>query len=135
MSLTGLQRVIHDYGIKTVVSLRDAEYPNDPPPDQAEEDYCRMEEINFVRIPPRKWWSPDGSAPAEEGVRKFLEIVENPAHHPVLVHCFAGIHRTGAHCAIYRIEHQGWSSAGSHRRNEGRGLCQPRRRVGYPGLH
>jgi len=30
-----------------------------------------------------------------------------------LVHCFAGIHRTGAFCAIYRMEYEGWTNAGA----------------------
>jgi tyrosine-protein phosphatase SIW14 len=28
---------------------------------------------------------------------------------PVLIHCFAGIHRTGGHVAAYRIERNGWT--------------------------
>ena len=27
----------------------------------------------------------------------------------VLVHCFAGLHRTGAYCAAYRMGFNGWS--------------------------
>jgi hypothetical protein len=37
--------------------------------------------------------------------------MRNPANHPVLVHCFAGIHRTGAFCAIYRMEFDHWTNA------------------------
>jgi protein tyrosine/serine phosphatase len=29
----------------------------------------------------------------------------------VLVHCCAGVHRTGAYCAIYRMEFEGWTNA------------------------
>ena len=29
----GLERIIHDHGIRTVITLRDANYPGDPPPD------------------------------------------------------------------------------------------------------
>jgi protein tyrosine/serine phosphatase len=35
----------------------------------------------------------------------------DPKNYPVLVHCFAGIHRTGAYTAIYRMEFEGWSNA------------------------
>jgi tyrosine-protein phosphatase SIW14 len=49
--------------------------------------------------------------PAAEGVRKFLALLDDPANHPVLVHCFAGVHRTGAYCAIYRMEYDRWSNA------------------------
>jgi protein tyrosine/serine phosphatase len=111
MSLLGLKNVIHDYGIKTVVTLRDAVYLGDPPPDEAEEKYCQDQEINYVRIPPRSWWAPTGEIPADEGIRQFLEVMDNPNNYPVLVHCFGGIHRAGAFTAIYRMEYEHWSNA------------------------
>jgi protein tyrosine/serine phosphatase len=111
MSIFGLRNVIHDYRIKTVVTLRDAYYPNDPPPDLAEEKYCRDQEINYVRIPPRSWWAPAGEVPADEGIRQFLEVVDNPDNYPVLIHCFGGIHRAGAFTAIYRMEYEHWTNA------------------------
>lgn len=107
LSLTGLQQVIHDYGIKTVITLRDTA----DQADVAEEQYCRKEGIRFVRIPPRTWSSADGSVPAEQGVKAFLAIMDDPGNYPVLVHCFAGVHRTGSYCAVYRMEYQGWSNA------------------------
>jgi tyrosine-protein phosphatase SIW14 len=111
MSLEGLKRVIHDYGIKTIITLRDATHPGDGPPDLEEEKYCKNEELNYVRIPPRSWWASDGSVPAEQGVQCFRAIMTDPANFPVLVHCFAGIHRTGAFCAVYRMEHDHWNNA------------------------
>jgi len=111
MSLDGLKRVIHDFGIKTIVTLRDATHPGDGPPDLDEENYCKAEELNYVRIPPRNWWASDGTVPAEPGVARFREIMRDPANYPVLVHCFAGIHRTGAFCAVYRMEHDHWTNA------------------------
>jgi protein tyrosine/serine phosphatase len=111
LSLGGLKRVIHDYAIKTVVTLRDASHPGDGPPDLEEELYCNAKELNYVRIPPRSWWASDGSVPADEGVRRFREIMADPSNYPVLVHCFGGLHRTGAFCAIYRMEHGHWTNA------------------------
>jgi protein tyrosine/serine phosphatase len=111
MSIFGLKNVIHDHGIKTVVTLRDAYYPDDPPPDLAEEEYCKDQEINYVRIPPRSWWAPAGEVPADEGIRQFLEVMDNPDNYPVLIHCFGGIHRAGAFTAIYRMEYEHWSNA------------------------
>src|SRR4051794_2118372 len=60
MTLTGLQKVVHDYGIKTVVTLRDTADEEGEPPDLAEERYCKAQEFNHVRIPPRSWDAPDG---------------------------------------------------------------------------
>jgi protein tyrosine/serine phosphatase len=111
LPLSGLKRILHDYGIKTVVTLRDADVPGNPSPDAAEEEYCRKEELNHVRITPRNWSAADGSVPAAAGVKRFLEVMRDPANHPVLIHCFAGIHRTGAHVAVYRMESDGWSNA------------------------
>jgi protein-tyrosine phosphatase len=42
-------------------------------------------------------------------VAPFLAIMDDPANYPVLIHCRAGLHRTGIYSAIYRMEYQGWS--------------------------
>lgn len=108
LSLKGLQQTVHDLGIKTVISLR----PNDSGLElEPEEAFCNLQEINFVRISPQRWWSAGGAIPAEQGVKSFIKIMENPANHPVLIHCMRGVHRTGAFCAVYRMEFQGWSNA------------------------
>jgi tyrosine-protein phosphatase SIW14 len=111
LSPIGLKTVLEDHAIKTVITLRDAYQPGNAPPDWEEEQYCREQGIGYYRIPPRNWWAPDGSVPAEEGVRKFLEIMDNPENRPVLIHCFRGVHRSGAFCAIYRMEYERWSRA------------------------
>ena len=108
MSLSGLKRILREYGIKTVISLRDAVHPGQTPPDWREEQYCKAEEITYHRITPERWWASDNSVPAAKGVRRFRDIMDDPANYPVLVHCFAGIHRTGAYCAVYRMEYEHW---------------------------
>jgi tyrosine-protein phosphatase SIW14 len=102
----GLKRIINDYRIKTVINLRDGLTRVD----QAEEDFCNGEDIRFVRILPSQWGDVGGSVPVEAGVRKFREVMSDPGNYPVLVHCFAGIHRTGAYCAVYRMEFEHWTN-------------------------
>jgi protein tyrosine/serine phosphatase len=112
LSLGGLERVIHDHGIRTVVTLRDADVEGERPPDWREEEYCRRQDIRYVRIRPRLWWSPTGGpVPAEAGLKRFLGLMDDPANYPVLVHCFGGIHRTGAYMAVYRMEVDHWDNA------------------------
>lgn len=123
MSISGLKRVIHDFGIKTVVTLRDAYYPGNLPPDLAEQKFCEAEELNHIRITPRQWWAADGSVPAEKGVRQFLEVMDDPANYPVLIHCFAGSHRTGAYCAVYRMEYERWTNADALAEMKAFGYC------------
>jgi tyrosine-protein phosphatase SIW14 len=106
MTKDGLKRILNDYGVKTVISLRDGSKAED----KAEEEFCRSLEVNFLRIPPNQWGDIGGSVPVEEGVRKFRAALSDPSNYPVLVHCFAGIHRTGAYCAIYRMEFEHWSN-------------------------
>lgn len=113
MTLPGLKQVIHDYGIKTVITLRDASGLGEGSPDGAEESYCRAEEMNFVRLPPREggWDNSKGPAPVEDNIRKFRAVMADPDNYPVLIHCFAGVHRSGDYCAIYRMEYDHWTNS------------------------
>jgi protein tyrosine/serine phosphatase len=106
LTLPGLARILHDYGIRTVISLRDGTRPED----QREQAFCEQAGIRFVRIEPRAWQGEDHAVPAEENVRAFRAVLDDRRHYPVLVHCFAGIHRTGAYVAIYRMQYEGWSN-------------------------
>lgn len=107
MSKDGLRRLFHDFRIKTVINLRDGQTPTD----REEEEFCKSEDVHFVRIPPSRWGDIGGSVPAESGVRTFRALLRNPGNYPILVHCYAGIHRTGAYCAIYRMEREHWTNA------------------------
>jgi predicted protein tyrosine phosphatase len=107
-SVSGLRRIVHDHRIRTVISLREGTDARD----LAEERFCAQEEIRFVRLTPvyQGWDGQAGNSGNDENVRTFLEVMSDPANHPVLVHCFAGIHRTGAYCAVYRMEFEGWDN-------------------------
>jgi tyrosine-protein phosphatase SIW14 len=111
-SPTGLERLVHDYDIRTVISFRDVEDGKAAiPPDMWEDVFCANLGIHFVRMPLVVWSSKDGAIPADENVRRFLEITSDRKNQPVLIHCFRGVHRTGTYAAIYRMEVQGWSNA------------------------
>lgn len=112
LSRSAMEQVIDEQGIQTVISLRYADKPGDDPPDAAEEKYCRDRGLYYFRIRPKVWASDiaDRPPPAEEGVKRFLAILDDPKFHPVLIHCFAGTHRTGAHCAIFRMEYDHWTN-------------------------
>jgi len=112
MSLSALKRTIEEYRIKTVISLRYADNEGERPPDWREEEFCKAQGIRYVRIRPREWHDlGEGFIPADQPVRQFLSVMDDKDTYPALIHCFAGMHRTGAFCSIYRMEYQRWSNA------------------------
>lgn len=111
MSLAGLQRTIEQYGIRTVISLRFAEKGNPRPGDWQEEAFCEKLGVHYVRIRPREWTEDsEGNIPSQAPIDEFLKVMDDPSVYPVLIHCLAGMHRTGSYCAIYRMEYQHWSN-------------------------
>lgn len=111
MTTAGIQRMIHDYGIRTIVSLRDSPNGSRPAPDLAEELLAKNLGLNHFRFSPLSWDTTNGPAEVEGNVQAFLGIMRDPKNHPVLVHCFAGIHRAGAYTAVYRMEMEKWPNA------------------------
>jgi tyrosine-protein phosphatase SIW14 len=65
--------------------------------------------MRHVRLAPEVWGEDHtGEVPADDNVQQFLEIMRDRINHPVLVHCFAGIHRTGTMVGLYRMEFNRW---------------------------
>ena len=84
------------FGVKTIVDLRnDAE--------GFASDLAKKAGLNYVTIPLSGW-----ERPADAAVRRFLEVVNDPANQPVYVHCKVGKHRTAAMTAVYRMTQDGW---------------------------
>jgi tyrosine-protein phosphatase SIW14 len=107
LPLPRLQQLCATHGIRTVISLRDGKKIDD----QTEEIWVKAKGLNFVRIPPEPWFPDDnGNIPAEAIIKSFHAVMDDPANYPVLVHCYAGIHRTGTMCALFRMDYQGWSN-------------------------
>ena len=89
------------YGVKTVINLRGEQsehawYREER--DAVEEVGARMVHIDISGSNPLK----------DEEIETFFSVMEDPANWPVVVHCFGGVHRTGAVAALYRMQYQGW---------------------------
>jgi tyrosine-protein phosphatase SIW14 len=87
-------------GVKTIVNLRD------------DDDRARSEEAEAAADGFRYFNRPLGryGKPSDEQVAEILSIINAPENQPVFVHCHRGSDRTGTVIAIYRIEHDGWTS-------------------------
>lgn len=111
LSPAAFERILNEYGIKMVITLRTVRDPALPYPDEWERTICEARNVKHVRIVPQVW-GPDekGTIPADANVKKFLELLDCKENQPVLVHCFAGIHRTGTMCGIFRMEYHDWTA-------------------------
>jgi protein tyrosine phosphatase (PTP) superfamily phosphohydrolase (DUF442 family) len=109
----GFRDAVRRYGIKTVVNLQ--EEARDPmlPASMfggdrvAESELFRELNVKYIPLDGGVLDHPDrepGSRPPV--IDQFLQVIDDPAHHPILFHCKAGLHRTGLMTAIYRMEYQ-----------------------------
>jgi tyrosine-protein phosphatase SIW14 len=115
MTVGGFEEAVAKLGLRTIVNLQD-EYPD---PDVAlgyftsrtmkETELCRQLGVRYVYIPPDLIPRKQLSERRPESIDRFLELLDDPTVYPVLIHCKAGLHRTGVMAAVYRMEYQGWS--------------------------
>jgi len=117
MTAVGLADTIMRLKIRTVVNVQD-EFP-DPAlrhgfldwHSDSEREICERLGVRYV------WISPDlisrRNVPADHprAIDEFLALMDDPASYPVLLHCKAGVNRTGCLAAVYRMEYQGWTRA------------------------
>lgn len=113
----GLERVIYEKNIGTVINLRGDDKTRKTDSNAWEEKLCTKNFTCFVSIPLCSHDSDAVVSPSlseqliDDAVQKFLDIMSDPVTYPrpVLIHCLAGVHRTGVMVALYRMECQGWS--------------------------
>ncbi len=115
LTADGFREAVDQLGIRTIVNLQD-EWPD---PDLAvdyfsgrtvkERDLCRQLGVRYVYIPPDL--IPPTQLPDHrpEAIDRFLRLMDDPTNYPVLIHCRAGLHRTGVMTCVYRMEYQNWS--------------------------
>ena len=94
----GLNWVHKLTGFKTIINLRSVVERKNGKWYNMEENFAKSREINLVNIPMIVDTPPD-----EEQVKHFLSVITNPEMLPVLIHCEAGVIRTGMMVAVYKI--------------------------------
>jgi protein tyrosine phosphatase (PTP) superfamily phosphohydrolase (DUF442 family) len=116
LTADGFRDAIRRYGLRTIINLQDEdEDPNLPRHllgggRVREHELCERLGVRYV------WLAPDllprRRIPAErpQSIDRFIEIMRDPKNHPVLIHCRAGLHRTGVMTAVYRMEFEGHSA-------------------------
>ncbi len=117
MTAAGFRDAIQRYGIRTVINLQD-ESPDPAVPrgffdrsTERESELCHELKVNYRFINADLVNPHDFPAKRPAAIDAFLRIMDDPANYPVLIHCRAGLHRTGCLVAAYRMEYDGWSAA------------------------
>jgi protein tyrosine/serine phosphatase len=116
MTAAGFRETIERYNIKTVVNLQHEE----PDPLLAEHwlgkgkvrerELCEQLGVRYVLLKPDIL--PPGNTVEMEPpvVEEWLSLLKKAENYPILLHCKAGLHRTGRLTAIYRMELHRWSA-------------------------
>jgi protein tyrosine phosphatase (PTP) superfamily phosphohydrolase (DUF442 family) len=112
----GFAEAVNEFGIRTIINLQD-EYP-DPdvltgyfhPSRIKESELCRRLGVRYVYIAPDLLPRRQAAVHRPAAIKRFLAVLDDPANYPVLIHCRAGLHRTGVMTAVYRMEYEGWES-------------------------
>jgi tyrosine-protein phosphatase SIW14 len=115
MTATGFRDIIDRFKIKTFINLQH----EDPDPVLTnhwlgpgtihESELCEQLGIRYVLLTPDLMPPDNKLDDIPPAVDDFLQILDDEANYPVLLHCKAGLHRTGRLTAIYRMECQGWT--------------------------
>jgi protein tyrosine/serine phosphatase len=115
MTAAGFREIIERYGIKTVINLQNEdEDPHLPErwlgkPYIHESELCRQLGVRYEILMPDILPKPNRLDLRPPVVDDYLAILDAEESYPVLIHCKAGLHRTGRLTAIYRMEYEGWS--------------------------
>jgi hypothetical protein len=116
MTAAGFADAVERYHLRTIINVQD-EFP-DPDLDLSfwsrrtikESELCQKLGVRYIHLMPTllpRHLVPEHRPPV---IEQLLAILDDETSYPVLIHCHAGLHRTGILTAIYRMEYQGWST-------------------------
>lgn len=115
MTADGFRETIDRYRIKTVINLQH-EQPDPFLVDHwlgkatiRESELCQKLGVKYVLITPDVLPPNNRLDVLPPAVDEYLKVMDDQSNYPVLLHCKAGLHRTGRLTAIYRMEYEGWS--------------------------
>jgi tyrosine-protein phosphatase SIW14 len=118
LTADGFRDAVTRFGVRTVVNCQN-EFPDPDLPlsfwdrrTVPESELCAALGVRYVHVDPDLCPNRTDPTARPRVIDPFLAVLDDPAARPVLLHCKAGLHRTGVLAAVYRMEYEGW---GPHR--------------------
>lgn len=99
LTVKGWEKLHAKTGFKTIINLRSVEERTKKGDwYNSEKKFAESKNINLVDIPMQT-----DTPPTPEQIKEFLSIVTDKSKLPVLIHCEAGVIRTGMMVSVYRV--------------------------------
>ena len=105
-------RKLREIGIRTIINFRDTQ--SSVMREQAE---AAEHGIKFLNMRLSNWFSP-----TDDEIHRIIDVIRDPANHPVFVHCKRGADRTGTVIAVYRMIVDGWTDRDANREAKRHGI-------------
>ena len=128
MTADGFADAVERYHIRTILNVQD-EVP-DPDIDLGfwsgrtikESELCRELGVRYVHLMPTLISRRAVPRQRPSAIDQMLAVLDDESNYPVLIHCHAGLHRTGVLTAIYRMEYQNWTTDEAFREMKAHGF-------------
>ncbi len=129
MTADGFRDAVRRFHIRTVINLQQENKDPFMPvawmgkPSILESELCKSLGVRYVSLDGGELLSDEeAETQRPKVIDEYLRILDDPTSYPVLVHCLAGLHRTGLMTAIYRMEYEDWSQAAAVREMRANGF-------------
>ena len=113
LTAAGFEDAFRKYGIKTVVNLQ--EEARDPllpagylgAARERESELCARLGVNYVSLDGGVLEGGSDTTAEPQLLTDYYKVLDDESNYPVLIHCKAGLHRTGFLTAVYRMDREG----------------------------
>lgn len=127
LTAAGFEDAFEKFGIRTVVNLqeeaRDPHLPADYLGDatERESELCERLGVNYVSLDGGVLES-SNTTDEPKLLTDYYRVLDDESNYPILIHCKAGLHRTGFLTAIYRMDRERRPKADAVRELRGNGF-------------
>jgi tyrosine-protein phosphatase SIW14 len=127
LTAQGFEEAIRRYRIRTVINVQD----DVPDPllrvnfwggRVQESELCQRLGVRYIALAPDLQPRTTPGGPRPQVLDEFLAWMDQEEIYPALIHCKAGLHRTGVLCAVWRREYQNWSAGAAYRELKAHGF-------------